>query len=673
VHIEHGIGLFQGLVKMGLNGGEREYLLVEYAAGDKLYVPVYQADRLSRYVGVSDHAPRINRLGTAEWEQVKAKAKKAVEEIADDLLALYASREVVSGHAFGADTLWQAELEASFPYVETDAQVRALDEIKGDMEQPRPMDRLVCGDVGYGKTEVALRAAFKAVMDGKQVAVLVPTTVLAQQHYQTFTERLNSFPVSVEMLSRFLTRKRQEQVVEGLARGSVDIVIGTHRLLSDDIAFKDMGLLIIDEEQRFGVVHKEKLKQMRQEVDVLTLTATPIPRTLHMSLTGVRDMSTIDTPPDERLPVRTHVGEYDETLIRQAILRELDRGGQVYFVHNRVMGIYQMSQRLRKLVPEAQIAVGHGQMAERELEQVMLEFAAGKVDVLVCTSIIESGLDIPNANTLIVNRADRFGLAQLYQLRGRVGRGAQRAYAYLLHPPIASLSETARQRLQTINEATELGAGFRIAMRDLEIRGAGELLGSRQHGHIAAVGFDLYTRLLARAVQESRAQQQTTARPMPESRLMEEVDAYLQPLEQAVQINLPLAAYLPEDYVSDETLRLQLYRRLAGLTTEEEIEDLRAELEDRFGPLPETADNLFFQLQLKLHALEAGAKAVTIEEGQLVVRANSLEDVDRTWLQGRLGDRARVARRALWLPLDEDKRWRMALVAALQAIAEGLG
>jgi transcription-repair coupling factor (superfamily II helicase) len=672
VHIEHGIGLFQGLVKMGLNGGEREYLLVEYAAGDKLYVPVYQADRLSRYVGVSDHAPRINRLGTAEWEQVKTKAKKAVEEIADDLLALYASREVVSGHAFSADTLWQAELEASFPYVETEAQVRALDEIKSDMEEPRPMDRLVCGDVGYGKTEVALRAAFKAVMDGKQVAVLVPTTVLAQQHYQTFTERLGSFPVTVEMLSRFLTRKRQESVVERLALGSVDVVIGTHRLLSDDIAFKDLGLLVIDEEQRFGVVHKEKLKQMRQEVDVLTLTATPIPRTLHMSLTGVRDMSTIDTPPDERLPVRTHVGEYDETLIRQAILRELDRDGQVYFVHNRVMGIYQMSQRLRKLVPEAKIAVGHGQMAERELEQVMLDFAAGKVDVLVCTSIIESGLDIPNANTLIVNRADRFGLAQLYQLRGRVGRGAQRAYAYLLHPPVASLSETARQRLETINEATELGAGFRIAMRDLEIRGAGELLGSRQHGHIAAVGFDLYTRLLAQAVQESRTQQETAARSLPESRLMEEVEAYLQPLEQAVQINLPIPAYLPEDYISDETLRLQLYRRLAGLTAEQEIDDLRAELEDRFGVLPEKAENLLFQLRLKLHALEAGAKAISIEEGQLVVRADSLEDVDRTWLQGRLGDRARVARRALWLPLDEDERWRVALVAALQAIAEGL-
>jgi transcription-repair coupling factor (superfamily II helicase) len=453
----------------------------------------------------------------------------------------------------------------------------------------------------------------------------------------------------------------------------VDIVIGTHRLLSEDVSFKDLGLLIIDEEQRFGVVHKERLKQMRQEVDVLTLTATPIPRTLHMSLTGVRDMSTIDTPPEERLPVRTHVGEYDETLIRQAILRELDRGGQVYFVHNRVMSIYQVAQQLRKQVPEAKIGVAHGQMAERELEQVMLEYAGGNVDVLVCTSIIESGLDIPNANTLIVNRADRFGLAQLYQLKGRVGRSAQRAYAYFLHPVMTSLSETARQRLETINEATELGAGFRIAMRDMEIRGAGDLLGSRQHGHIVAIGFDLYTRLLAQAVQETRTQQEIAGHTLPETELVDEMSAYVQPLEQAVQINLPLAAYLPESYVPDGTLRLQLYRRLAGLTTEKEIDDLRAELQDRFGTLPEEAENLCFQLRLKLDAVHAGAKAITTEEGQVMVRADSLEDLDRAWLQRRLGDRARVARRAVWLPLDEDDRWRTVLTATLQAIAEGLG
>ncbi|MBN1955116.1 MAG: transcription-repair coupling factor, partial [Anaerolineae bacterium] len=685
VHVEHGIGMFQGLVKLSLSGGEREYLMVEYAAGDKLYVPVYQADRLSRYVGTGEAIPHVNRLGTAEWEQVKAKAKKAVEEIADDLLELYAAREVTDGYAFSGDTSWQAELEASFPYMETEAQLRAVDEVKTDMEQSRPMDRLVVGDVGYGKTEVALRAAFKAVMDGKQVAILVPTTVLAQQHCQTFAERLKPFPVAVAMLSRFLSAKEQERVVEGLVKGGVDIVIGTHRLLSEDVRFKDLGLLIIDEEQRFGVVHKERLKEMRQEVDVLTLTATPIPRTLHMSLTGVRDMSTIDTPPEERLPVRTHVGEYDEVLIRQAILRELDRGGQVFFVHNRVMSIYAVAQQVRKLVPEARIAVAHGQMAERELEKVMLEFAAGNVDVLVCTSIIESGLDIPNANTLIVHHAERFGLAQLYQLKGRVGRGARRAYAYLLHSKYTGLGDTARQRLGTIGEATELGAGFRIAMRDLEIRGAGELLGRRQHGHIAAVGFDLYTRLLAQAVHEAKIRSKSATGhaldrwPAGASQdgqaEEEETAAYLQPLEPSVQINLPLDAHLPESYVPDEGLRLQLYRRLAGLTAQKGIDEMRAELEDRFGPLPAEAENLFYQLRLKVDAMAAGAKAITIEEGQIAIRANSLENLDRDRLQRRMGDRARVTRRAVWLPLDEDKgngRWRVTLAAVLQAMVEGL-
>lgn len=677
VHVEHGIGLFKGLAKMSFNGGEREYLLVEYAAGDKLYVPVYQADRLSRYVGVSDHPPEVNRLGSADWERVKEQTKKAVAEIADDLLALYAAREVVEGHAFSSDTFWQAELEASFPYVETDAQVRALEEIKSDMEQARPMDRLVCGDVGYGKTEVALRAAFKAVMDGKQVAILVPTTVLAQQHYQTFVERLKAFPVTVEMLSRFLTRTKQKQVIDRLSEGGVDILIGTHRLLSGDVTFKDLGLLIIDEEQRFGVVHKERLKQLRQQVDVLTLTATPIPRTLYMSLTSVRDMSTIDTPPEERLPVRTHVGDADDTLIRQAILRELDRGGQVYFVHNRVMGIYQTAQRLRKLVPEARMIVAHGQMAERELERAMLEFAAGKVDVLVCTSIIESGLDIPNANTLIVNRADQFGLAQLYQLKGRVGRGARRAYAYFLHPRTGTLTDTVRQRLETIAEATELGAGFRIAMRDLEIRGAGELLGARQHGHIAVVGFDLYTRLLAQAIHEARAERQTDHG----AEFGAAAAGLVQPLEKAVRINLPLEAYLASSYVPDSTLRLQLYRRLSAVTTHEALQEMRAELQDRFGPLPEEAESLFFQLQLKLDALAVEVDAITVEEGQIVARADSLERLDRAWLQRRLGDRARVARRAVWLPLDDEApgqspgsgdRWRTTLTAVLQLMAEGL-
>ena len=506
VHIEHGIGRFKGLIKMTLDGTEREYLQVEYAQGDQLYVPVHQADRLARFVGPGEGTPSLHRLGTLEWEQVKARAKKAVAEIAVDLLDLYASREVVQGHAFSPDAPWQHELEASFPYVETEDQLVAIEAVKHDMEQPRPMDRLICGDVGYGKTEVALRAAFKAIMDGKQVAVLVPTTVLCQQHYTNFSRRLAAFPVTVGTLSRFQTPSNQDRTISGLATGSIDLVVGTHRLLSKDVAFRDLGLLIVDEEQRFGVAHKERIKQLRTEVDVLTLTATPIPRTLHMSLTGVRDLSTIETPPEERLPVKTFVGEFDESLIRQAILRELDRNGQIYFVHNRVQGIQQIAARVQKIVPEASVAIGHGQMPEKELSAVMLAFAEGNYDILVCTSIIESGLDIPNANTIIINRADQFGLAQLYQLRGRVGRSAVRAYAYLLVDKYKTLTEDARRRLEAIQEASELGAGFRIAMEDLEIRGAGELLGARQHGHISAVGFDLYTRLLAQAVAEAREQ-----------------------------------------------------------------------------------------------------------------------------------------------------------------------
>jgi transcription-repair coupling factor (superfamily II helicase) len=644
VHIEHGIGVFKGLVKLDLEGVEREYLQVDYAESDKLYVPIHQADRLSRYVGVDDRPPQLNRLGGADWNTVKRRAKRAVEEIANELLEVYAAREVASGHAFSSDNAWQQELEAAFPYIETEDQLRAIEEVKGDMEKPKPMDRLICGDVGYGKTEVALRAAFKATMDGLQVVVLVPTTVLAQQHYQTFVERLKPYPVFVEMLSRFRSKKEQKQILDGMRNGKVDIVIGTHRLLQNDVGFKNLGLLIIDEEQRFGVSHKERLKKMRTEVDVLTLTATPIPRTLHMSLTGVRDMSTIDTPPEERLPIKTSIAEYDETLIRTAVLRELDRGGQVYFVHNRVMGIEQMAQRVAKIVPEATIAVAHGQMPERHLEQVMMDFMEGKSDVLVCTSIIESGLDIPNANTIIINRADRFGLAQLYQLRGRVGRGAVRAYAYLLTPRNYELTESARKRLEAIAEASELGAGFRIAMRDLEIRGAGELLGARQHGHIAAVGFDLYCRLLAQAVRELKGE----AHGMVTS---DQAFAYLVPLTEGVQINLPLAVYLPEDYVPNESLRLQLYRRLAGLLSEKEITAMAQELEDRFGDLPETVANLLYQLRLKILAFESGVQAISIDSGQIVIKAEGLEGVDRAGLQRRVGPQIRVSRRQIWMPL----------------------
>jgi transcription-repair coupling factor (superfamily II helicase) len=660
VHIEHGIGIFRGLIELTLDGVKREYLEVEYHGGDKLYVPIHQADRLSRYVGASDRAPALHRLGAADWARLKARAKRAVEDIARELLELYAAREVVPGHAFPPDQPWQAELEASFPYIETEDQLRAIEEIKTDMEEPKPMDRLVCGDVGYGKTEVALRAAFKAVMGHKQVAVLVPTTVLAQQHYTTFQERLKPFPVEVEMLSRFRSRREQQEILNKLQAGTMDIVIGTHRLIQKDVAFKDLGLLVIDEEQRFGVTHKERLKQMRKEVDVLTLTATPIPRTLYMSLTGVRDMSTIDTPPEERLPVKTHVGEYDETLIRKAILRELDRGGQVYFVHNRVLSIQPIVQRLERIVPEATLAIAHGQMPEAKLEQVMLDFAGGRIDVLVCTSIIESGLDIPNVNTLIVNRANQFGLADLYQLRGRVGRGAQRAYAYFLYDHPHRLTDTARQRLQTILEASELGAGFSIAMRDLEIRGAGDLLGTRQHGHIAAVGFDLYCRLLAQAVQNLKEEPEGEA-PSPLSA----------PLAPSVSIDLPLPAFMPGDYVPHPPLRLRLYRRMAGLATMDEIEDMESELQDRFGSLPEATVNLLYQLRLKVLALRAGVQAISTQEGQIAIRVTSLKDTARQQLQRRLSNRARVSQRQVWLPLYErEEVWRRELVEVLEAMAE---
>ncbi len=682
VHIEHGIGRFKGLVKMTLDGVEREYLQVEYDQGDQLYVPVHQADRLARYVGPGEATPTLHRLGTLEWEQVKARAKKAVAEIADELLELYAAREVVRGHAFSPDAAWQHDLEASFPYVETEDQLVAIEAVKHDMEQPRPMDRLICGDVGYGKTEVALRAAFKAIMDGKQVAVLVPTTVLCQQHYTNFQRRLAAFPVTVAMLSRFQTETQQDRVISGLANGSVDLVVGTHRLLSKDVVFKDLGLLIVDEEQRFGVVHKERIKQMRTEVDVLTLTATPIPRTLHMSLTGVRDLSTIETPPEERLPIKTFVGEFDDALVRQAILRELDRNGQVYFVHNRVQGIQQMAAHIQKLVPEARIAIGHGQMPERELSAVMLAFAEGEYDVLVCTSIIESGLDIPNCNTIIINRADQFGLAQLYQLRGRVGRSAVRAYAYLLVDKYKALTEDARRRLEALQEASELGAGFRIAMQDLEIRGAGELLGTRQHGHIAAVGFDLYTRLLAQAVAEARQKlaKEKVPKPVGEAgagpgvgivrrNLLEE------PLAPTVTLDLNLPARLPESYVPEASLRLQLYRRLAGLTTAEAVDDMRQELADRFGPPPEPVENLLYIVRIKVLAVNAGVEAISLEEGQLLIKCACLETLDRMALQKALQDTglpARVARRAIWLEMRDGVGWQRDLAWTLEALQEVL-
>jgi transcription-repair coupling factor (superfamily II helicase) len=658
VHVEYGIGRFQGLEKHVLDGTEREFLLVNYAGGDSLYVPIHQADRLSRYVGPDDRPPVLSRLGTAEWAQVKGRVQQAVEEMAGELLELYAAREVAPGHAFGSDTPWQAELEAAFPYVETEDQLRALREVKADMERPRPMDRLICGDVGYGKTEVALRASFKAVMEGKQVAVLVPTTVLAQQHYETFARRLAAFPVNVEVLSRFRTRAEQEEVVRGLADGRVDIVIGTHRLLSEDVRFKDLGLLIIDEEQRFGVTHKERLKQMRTEVDVLTLTATPIPRTLYMGLVGVRDISTINTPPEERLPIVTHVGVRDDDLIRRAILRELERGGQVFYVHNRVQTIYAEARRLCSLVPEASIEVGHGQMFEADLEAVMHRFVAGEVDVLVSTNIIEAGLDIPNANTLIVDHAEHFGLAQLYQLRGRVGRSAARAYAYFFYPS-ARVTPEAYARLQTIAEQSELGVGFGIAMRDLELRGAGDILGTRQSGHIAAVGFHLYTRLLGQAVQRLRAEPGQPVRAEPAA-------------AGVVAVDLPIPTYIPTDYVPEAALRIQLYRRMADLRSEEEIDEMAAELEDRFGRLPVATQNLLYQLRVKVRALRANVEAVASSDGQVAIRVAGLDKVDRRDLQAALGHDVRVSRVAIWLPRRGDETWRGALLDILARLNQAL-
>lgn len=656
VHVEYGIGRFEGLRKRILNGDEREYLVVQYAGTDQLFVPIHQADRLTQYIGSSDRPPQLSRLGSADWSRVKESTRQAVEEIARELLELYARRASVRGYAFSPDTPWQHELEASFPYIETEDQMRVIEEVKRDMESPHPMDRLICGDVGYGKTEVALRAAFKAVMDGKQVAILVPTTVLAQQHFNTFTRRLAPFPVKVEMLSRFRDQREQRSILSDLSEGTIDIVIGTHRLLQPDVVFHDLGLLIIDEEQRFGVTHKEQLKHMRTEVDVLTLTATPIPRTLYMALTGTRDISTIQTAPEERLPVSTHIGVYDARVVKQAILRELERNGQVYFVHNRVQTIQTRARQLRDLVPEARIAIAHGQMDERELESVMNAFAQGEFDVLLCTTIIESGMDIPNTNTLIVDRADWFGLAQLYQLRGRVGRGAVRAFAYFFHPAWNKLTEEAAQRLQTIKEYNDLGAGFHIAMRDLEIRGAGDILGARQSGHIAAVGFHLYTQLLSQAVKRLRAKQPAAT-------------TSIEATGPTVTIDLPLQAFIPTDYIPDTALRLQVYRRLANLQELQAIDEVAQELADRFGPVPDAVTGLLYQLKIKLLAERAGATAVGNENGQIYIRLPYLAEVDRDALRRYLGPDVRVSRTAVWLgDAPDPTRWRTRLTEILESL-----
>jgi transcription-repair coupling factor (superfamily II helicase) len=603
VHIDHGVARYQQMLRRGGTGEERDYLELAFSGDDRIFVPVEQIGRVTRYAGAE--RPALSKLGGTEWLKAKQRVRKAVAELADDLLALYAARQSADGHPFSDDTPWQAEMEASFPYEETVDQLRATAEVKSDMERTVPMDRLVVGDVGYGKTEVALRGAFKATQDGKQVAVLVPTTVLAAQHHSTFSQRFAAFPIEVRLLSRFVPAREQAATLTGLADGSVDVVIGTHRLLSKDVRFKDLGLVVVDEEQRFGVAAKERLKQLRREVDVLTLSATPIPRTLNLAMAGIRDLSVIETPPEDRLPIQTRVAEASAGLVRDAMLRELDRGGQVFYVHNRVETIEAQAEQLRRLLPDARFVVGHGQMPEGALEKVMIAFAAGEADVLVCTTIIESGLDIPNANTIIIDRADTLGLAQLYQLRGRVGRSSRRAYAYLLYRRRERLSDEARKRLQAIFNASELGAGFQIALSDLEIRGAGNILGAEQSGHMAAVGFDLYSRMLAEAVEEQKASREGRA-----------------PIVVAPQavVDLPVDAHLPDDYVPDEAQKLELYRRLARARTAGDVAAFRQEVTDRFGPMPPSVTRLVEVAELRLAAEEAGVSSISREEGRLVVR-----------------------------------------------------
>jgi len=622
VHIHHGIGIYGGLVRQAVEEAEREYLLIKYAGRDRLYVPADQFDRVQKYLGGEAEPPPLNRLGGREWERATRRARRSARELAKELVELYAARSKQEGFAFSPDTPWQEEMEAGFPYEETEDQRQALVEIKQDMEKPVPMERLVCGDVGFGKTEVAIRAAFKAVMDSKQVAVLVPTTVLAAQHFNTFRERLAPYPMRVEMLSRFRSPKEQKRILAELAAGSVDVVVGTHRLLSRDVRFKDLGLLIIDEEQRFGVRHKERLKQLRASVDALTLTATPIPRTLHMALSGLREMSLINDPPEGRRPIRTQASQRADALIVEAIQRELERRGQVYYVHNRVESIPHVAAHLQRLLPEARIVVAHGQMPEEALERVMMDFYAGKHDLLVCTTIIENGLDLPNVNTIVVEQTDRLGLAQLYQLRGRVGRSDRQAYAYLMWTPHKRMSEAAQQRLQAIKEFCDLGSGLKLALRDLEIRGAGNLLGPEQHGFVAAVGFDLYCQLLAEAVNEARGQ---PLQPRPE-----------------VSLDLPVDAFLPDDWVPSLNQRIELYRRLAAVPNEEMLEDLIAEMKDRFGastgsaspleghiapprakprggaPLPGPVNNLVRMVRIKLLCMANRVQRIAAKKGLLI-------------------------------------------------------
>ena len=609
VHVEHGIGQYQGLKEVPQEDGTAaEFMVLEYAEGARLYVPLTRLDLVQKYRSSEGAKPVLNRLGTAQWQKTKSRVKKAMQDMAEELLKLYAARKTAEGHAFAADTEWQHEFEGAFEFTETDDQMNAILDVKRDMEASTPMDRLLCGDVGYGKTEVGMRAAFKAVQDGRQVAVLAPTTVLAFQHYNTFRQRFAAFPLKIDMLSRFRTPKQQKETLAKLEAGELDIAIGTHRLLSKDVKFNNLGLVVVDEEQRFGVRHKERLKQLRKEVDVLTMSATPIPRTLHMSLLGLRDMSVIETPPKDRMAIQTVVAAWDQTLIRSAIEKELERGGQIYFVHNRVESIYDISDKIREMVPKARILVGHGQMGESELERVMLAFMRHEADILIATTIIENGLDIPLCNTIIINRADRHGLSELYQLRGRVGRSDRRAYAYLLIPPDRDLTDLARRRLAALKEFSDLGAGFKIAALDLELRGAGNLLGGQQSGHIEAVGFELYTTMLERTVRELKGE--------------------LEPETPETQLNLGLNIRIPADYIAEENQRLRMYKRVAGVETEAQLNDVAAELGDRYGPPPPPVRNLLEYAELKLISQRIGVAQIERRRDAVSIRFTEKATVD---------------------------------------------
>ncbi len=612
VHVNHGIGKYVGIGTLEINGIHKDYMHIVYAGGDKLSVPIDQIEMVQKYVGSEEKEPKLYKLGGAEWARAKSKAKNSVKDIAEDLVKLYAERQSTHGHAFGKDTPYQSDFEEMFAYEETPDQIRAIDEIKRDMEKSHPMDRLLCGDVGYGKTEVAIRATFKAAMEGKQVAVLVPTTILAQQHYETFRERFTGYPIKIQVLSRFRSKKEQTETIKGIKKGHVDIIIGTHRLLSADIQFKELGLVVVDEEQRFGVSHKEKLKKIKTSVDVLTLTATPIPRTLHMSMLGVRDLSVIETPPENRFPVQTYVLEYNQTLVRESIERELARGGQVYFLFNRIQGIYQMAEQIAELVPDARVAVCHGQMPEQELEKTILDFLDGDYDVLVSTSIIETGVDIPNVNTLIVHDADKMGLSQLYQLRGRVGRSNRIAYSYFTYQRDKVLSEVAEKRLQAIKEFTELGSGFKIAMRDLTIRGAGNLLGAEQHGFIASVGFEMYSQMLAEEIAERKAAMGET----PDEKVK----------ELSTQMDINTDAYLPSEYIMDSMQKIEIYKKVASIRSLEEASDLHNELVDRFGDLPQAVFNLLTVARLKVYGQLYAIESITQKQHEYVLRMDPLQN-----------------------------------------------